>query len=57
LKREKQMSYDILKAALEKKKQQQQQGVKGTAVDTKGGPAKSQVTVNKPTKKSAGRGR
>jgi hypothetical protein len=51
------MSYDILKAALEKKKQQQQQGKKGTAVDTKGGPVKSQVTANKPTKKSAGRGR
>ena len=51
------MAYDILKAALEKKKQQQQQGVKGSKVDTKGGPVKSQVTVNKPTKKSAGRGR
>ena len=51
------MSYDILKAALEKKKQQHQQGIKGNAVDTKGGPVKSQVTVNKPTKKSAGRGR
>ena len=51
------MAYDILKAALEKKKQQQQQGVKGTAVDPKGGPVKSQVTLNKPTKKSAGRGR
>ena len=51
------MSYDILKAALEKKKQQQQQGKKGNNVDTKGGPIKSQVTVNKPTKKSAGRGR
>ena len=51
------MSYDILKAALEKKKQQQQQGKKGSKVDSKGGPVKSQVTVNKPTKKSAGRGR
>ena len=51
------MSYDILKAALEKKKQQQQQGVKGSKVDSKGAPVKSQVTVNKPTKKSAGRGR
>jgi hypothetical protein len=51
------MSYDILKAALEKKKQQQQQGKKGSKVDTKGGPVKSQVTANKPTKKSAGRGR
>jgi len=51
------MGYDILKAALEKKKQQQQQGVKGGAVDTKGGPIKSQVNGNKPAKKSAGRGR
>ena len=51
------MSYDILKAALEKKKQQQQQGVKGSKVDTNSGPVKSQVTANKPTKKSAGRGR
>jgi hypothetical protein len=51
------MAYDILKAALEKKKQQQQQGVKGNAVDPKSGPVKSQVTANKPTKKSAGRGR
>jgi hypothetical protein len=51
------MSNDIIKAALEKKKQQQQQGKKGTAVDTNSGPAKSQVTINKPTKKSAGRGR
>ena len=51
------MSYDILKAALEKKKQQQQQGVKGNTADTKGGPVKSQVSGNKPAKKSAGRGR
>ena len=51
------MSYDILKAALEKKKQQQQQGVKGSQVDSKGGPVKSQVRGNKPAKKSAGRGR
>ena len=51
------MSYDILKAALEKKKQQQQQGIKGSKVDSKGGPAKSQVSGNKPAKKSAGRGR
>ena len=51
------MSYDILKAALEKKKQQQQQGVKGSKVDSKSGPVKSQVSGNKPAKKSAGRGR
>ena len=51
------MSYDILKAALEKKKQQQQQGIKGGKVDTKGPGVHSQVTSNKPTKRSAGRGR
>jgi len=51
------MSYDILKAALEKKKQQQQQGVKGSKVDTKGPGVHSQVNSNKPAKKSAGRGR
>ena len=51
------MSYDILKAALEKKKQQQQQGKKGSKVDSKGPGGQSQVISNKPTKKSAGRGR
>ena len=51
------MSYDILKAALEKKKQQQQQGVKGSKHDSKGAPVKDQVTSHKPAKKSAGRGR
>ena len=51
------MSYDILKAALEKKKQANAPVKKGSKHDTAGGPVKSQVTANKPTKKSAGRGR
>ena len=51
------MAYDVLKAALEKKKPQQQHGIKGSKVDSKGGPVKSQVSGNKPAKKSAGRGR
>ena len=51
------MAYDVLKAALEKKKQQQQQGVKVSKFDGKGTPVKSQVSGNKPAKKSAGRGR
>ena len=50
------MAYDILKAALEKKKQQQGIGVKQSKAD-KGSSAKNQVTSNKPAKKSAGRGR
>ena len=36
---------------------QQQQGVKGNKVDNKGPEVHSQVTSNKPAKKSAGRGR
>jgi hypothetical protein len=51
------MSYDILKAVLEKKKQANVPVKKGSKVDSKGGPVKSQVNGNKPTKKSAGRGR
>ena len=51
------MSYDILKSALEKKKQQQQQKIKGSKVDSKSGPVKSQINGNKPARKSAGRGR
>jgi hypothetical protein len=51
------MSYEILKAALEKKKAANASTKKGSKVDNKGAPVKSQVTVNKPTKKSAGRGR
>ena len=38
------MSYDILKAALEKKKQQQQQGLKSGKVVNKGPGVQSQVT-------------
>jgi len=48
---------DMLKAALEKKKQQQGQGKKGNKINTDAGPAKDQVTSHKPAKKSAGRGR
>ena len=51
------MAYDILKAALEKKKQANAPAKKGSKVDTKGSAAHSQVTSNKPAKKSAGRGR
>jgi len=51
------MAYDVLKAALEKKKQQNAPAKKGTKVDTKGPGVHSQVTSNKPAKKSAGRGR
>jgi len=50
------MAYDILKAALEKKKQQQGIGVKKSKAD-KGSTAKDQVISHKPAKKSAGRGR
>jgi|LakMenE01Jun11ns_1017448.scaffolds.fasta_scaffold9915247_6 hypothetical protein len=48
---------DMLKAALEKKKQQQGQGKKGSKADTDSGPVKDQVASHKPAKKSAGRGR
>ena len=51
------MSYDILKAALEKKKQANAPVKKGSKVDNKGPSVHSQVTLNKPAKKSAGRGR
>ncbi len=51
------MSYDILKAALAKKQAAHAPVKKGSKVDNKGRPVKSQVTANKPTKKSAGRGR
>ena len=51
------MSYDILKAALEKKKQQQGHGVKKSKADKSQAHAKDQVTSHKPAKKSAGRGR
>ena len=51
------MAYDILKAALEKKKQQHGHGVKGGKSNNKSPGVHSQVTSNKPAKKSAGRGR
>ena len=51
------MSYDILKAALEKKKQANAPVDKGSKGDIRVGPVKSQVNGNKPAKKSAGRGR
>ena len=51
------MPYDILKAALEKKKQQQGVGVKKSKADKSNNTARDQVTSHKPAKKSAGRGR
>jgi hypothetical protein len=51
------MSYDILKAALEKKKAQQNQNNTKNTVDTGKGPVRDQVSGKKPAKKSAGRGR
>ena len=48
---------DAVKAALAKKKEQQGLGVKKNKADTSTGPIKSQVSGNKPAKKSAGRGR
>lgn len=48
---------DTIKAALEKKKAEQHATNNSTAVDTGKGAGKSQVTQNKPSKKSAGRGR
>ena len=51
------MSYDILKAALEKKKQQNAPTKKGSKIDSKGVPVRDQVISHKPAKKSAGRGR
>jgi hypothetical protein len=51
------MSYDILKAALEKKKAANAPAKKGNKIDSKSGPLKDQVTSHKPAKKSAGRGR
>lgn len=51
------MSYEVLKAALEKKKAQQTQTNTKNSVDTSKGPIKDQVSGKKPAKKSAGRGR
>ena len=50
-------SSDILKAALEKKKQKNQAPGKKSNNDTGKGVHGNQVTINKPTKKSSGRGR
>jgi len=48
---------DFLKAALEKKKASQKQGGQKNSKDDNHGIHDSQVNVNKPAKKSAGRGR
>jgi len=48
---------DFLKAALEKKKASQKQGSQKNSKDDNHGIHGSQVNVNKPAKKSAGRGR
>lgn len=48
---------DFLKAALEKKKASQKQGNQKNTKDDNHGIHGSQVNVNKPAKKSAGRGR
>lgn len=48
---------DFLKAALEKKKASQKQGKQKNAKDDSHGIHGSQVSTNKPAKKSAGRGR
>ena len=51
------MKTDLLKAALLKKKQNQKQNNDKNTTDAKHGIHGSQVNVNKPVKKSAGRGR
>jgi hypothetical protein len=48
---------DLVKAALEKKQAEQQGANTDLTVDTGKSKPKGQVTSNKPTKKSAGRGR
>ena len=48
---------DTVKAALEKKQAEQHATNSKTQVDTGKASPKSQVNVNKPAKKSAGRGR
>ena len=48
---------DFLKAALEKKKQQNQSVGKSKSKDADKGIHGNQVTTNRPTKKSSGRGR
>ena len=51
------MKTDLLKAALLKKKQNQKQNNDKNTTDANHGIHGNQVNVNKPTKKSAGRGR
>ena len=51
------MAYDVLKAALEKKKAANAPAKKGSKIDSKGAPVRDQVVSHKPAKKSAGRGR
>lgn len=51
------MKNDILKAALEKKKANQKQKNNKNAKDGDNGIHGSQVSLNKPARKSAGRGR
>lgn len=51
------MKTDFLKAALEKKKALQKQSNQKNAKDDSHGIHGSQVSINKPAKKSAGRGR
>jgi hypothetical protein len=56
-KKDNDMSYDILKQALEKKKQAQGQSISKKSSGTVKSHGKNQVTSHKPAKKSAGRGR
>lgn len=51
------MKTDLLKAALEKKNAGNGTGSKKNKLDTKGQGVRSQVSTNKPARKSAGRGR
>jgi hypothetical protein len=51
------MKTDFLKAALAKKNSQNQSSSKQSKSDAKESGVKSQVSINKPAKKSAGRGR
>lgn len=51
------MKTDFLKAALEKKKALQKQSGKKNTSDSEQTVHSSQVSTNKPAKKSAGRGR
>ena len=48
---------DLVKQALEKKQAEQELGNQELTVDTGKGKPKGQVLSNKPSKKSAGRGR